>query len=233
MPFSNLELNEWHRKVDNLVLQDFDDAGLQISSCLSPASEIHAMSASRTKSFRRDGDTIQIIFGGSSNRDSPRSAGSRSSPGAASSLSAFGVSGVQGAIGVADDSRIEGGARATSLTTPTIMRRPSAGKPVRYSALEIDSDDDDAVRAKINRDPHDENFLDKIRRARITATPPKGRRRKRAISGAVIGASSGKEHFMKARKGISRGDLVKVREEDTCKWKVTILRTILSNPTRK
>ena len=38
-------------------------------------------------------------------------------------------------------------------------------------------------------------------------TPPKAR--KRAISGAVLGASTGKEHFMKPRKGISRGEIVR------------------------
>ncbi|GMH78377.1 hypothetical protein TrST_g3557 [Triparma strigata] len=187
MPFSNLELNEWHCKVDNLHLQDYDTEGHMVVSSpapstilISPTSSVGTF-ASRTKSFVRDNKFVASLHG---TRRSPGS--SPRSPG-----SVFG------------DSRVEG--EETSLVSFTSLgHRPSAGKPVRYAALELDDD------VHITKDPHDEEFLNSLRRARI-ATPPTNKRRKRAISGAMINASSGNEHYMKARKAISRGDLVKSR----------------------
>jgi len=126
---------------------------------------------------------------------------------------------------------------AASLTNSKTRKTMKSGQPIRYKALEMEAELDrersdvdhkfsvtitgDKGRATgtIGRGVSWEAYVEGGRKGKgegaggptVLGDPTPPRTRKRAISGAVIGASSGKEHFMKPRKGLSRGDMVKSR----------------------
>ncbi|GMI08195.1 hypothetical protein TrRE_jg9481, partial [Triparma retinervis] len=186
---NKLEVAEWLRKSNNLVLHDYDEDGRIIDHSSSGADQVPEVPLSLSNPA-----TSQFA--------------PNSPPGSPSRTRAF--------------SLID--AASLSSSRSRNIRGVKSGGPVKYRALEMEVELD-RERSEVD---HTKSLLamsitrDKTRAtggvkfgtkavmsSSVGPTPP--RARKRAISGAVIGASSGKEHFMKPRKMISRGDMVKRR----------------------
>ena len=177
MPFSNLELTEWHRKVENFALQEYDEQG-KIITPRSPPSP-RAVGTQQSLSFVNNDNLLRRLYStGGGGEPSPEDA--------------FGDAG--------DESSTQGQTHRPSLST---------GKPVRYAALELLTAN---PAVQITRDPHDAAFLNSLTSSSIKPlNPSMPKFRRRAISGAAISSSTGKEGFMRAKKGISRADLVRSR----------------------